>query len=79
LGASYCIVFKSSVPELEYNDKVSGLLPFMYAGASLGNCRLDVVYELAMKLPDLLFRMHQNTIRENATPANDKRIFSSVE
>jgi hypothetical protein len=48
-------------------------------GASLGNCGLDVVYELAMKLPDLLFRMYQNPIRENATPANDKRIFSSVE
>jgi hypothetical protein len=45
------------VSELQHNDEASGLLPFMY-GASLGNCGLDVVYELAMKLPDLLTRMH---------------------
>jgi hypothetical protein len=45
------------VSELQHNDETSGLLPFMY-GASLGNCRLGVVYELAMKLPDLLTRMH---------------------
>jgi hypothetical protein len=45
------------VSELQHNDEASGLLPFMY-GASLGNCGLDVVYELAMKLPDLLTRMY---------------------
>jgi hypothetical protein len=45
------------VSELKIEDLTSGLLPFMY-GASLGNCGLDVVYELAMKLPDLLTRMH---------------------
>jgi hypothetical protein len=45
------------VSELQHNDEASGLLPFMY-GASLVNCGLDVVYELAMKLPDLLTRMH---------------------
>jgi hypothetical protein len=45
------------VLELEIEDETSGLLPFMY-GASLGNCGLDVVYELAMKLPDLLTRMN---------------------
>jgi hypothetical protein len=47
-----------SVSELEYNDESSGLLPFMY-GASLGNCGLDIVYELAMTIsPSLLRRTH---------------------
>jgi hypothetical protein len=47
-----------SVSELEYNDETSGLLPFMY-GASLGNCGLDIVYELAMTIsPSLLRRTH---------------------
>jgi hypothetical protein len=45
------------VSELQRKDKISGLLPFMYS-ASLGICGLDVVYELAMTLPDLLPRMH---------------------
>jgi hypothetical protein len=45
------------VSELQRNDEISGLLPFMY-GASLGNCGLDVVYELAMKIcPTLLTTM----------------------
>jgi hypothetical protein len=39
--------------ELEQSDEVSGLLPFMY-GASLTNCGLNVVYELAMRRQDLL-------------------------
>jgi hypothetical protein len=44
------------VSELEIEDETSGLLPFMY-GASLGNCGLDVVYELAMEIsPSLLTR-----------------------
>jgi hypothetical protein len=46
------------VSELEIEDETSGLLPFMY-GASLGNCGLDVVYELAMEIsPSLLTRTH---------------------
>jgi hypothetical protein len=45
------------VSELQHNDDASRLLPFMY-GASLGNCGLDAMYELAMKLPDLLTKMH---------------------
>jgi hypothetical protein len=45
-----------NVSELEIEDETSGLLPFMYA-ASLGNCGLDIVYELAMEIsPSLLTR-----------------------
>jgi hypothetical protein len=44
--------------ELQRDDETSGLLPFMY-GASLGNCGLDVVYELAMETsPYLLTTTH---------------------
>jgi hypothetical protein len=39
--------------ELAERSEVSGLFPFMY-GASLADCGLDVVYELAMKRQDLL-------------------------
>jgi hypothetical protein len=46
------------VSELQRDDETSGLLPFMY-GASLGNCGLDVVYELAITIsPSLLRRTH---------------------
>jgi hypothetical protein len=48
------------VSELEIEDEASGLLPFMY-GASLENCKLDVLYELAMRRPDLLTRMYQES------------------
>jgi hypothetical protein len=46
--------------EVHINDETSDLLPFMY-GTLLGNCGLDVVYELAMKQPDLLTRIHQES------------------
>jgi hypothetical protein len=45
------------VSELLSNNETSGLLPFMYA-ASLGNCGLNVVYELAMRYPEPLSRIH---------------------
>jgi hypothetical protein len=48
----------SFISELSINDETSGLLLFMY-GASLGHCGLDVVYELAMRCPDLLTRTMQ--------------------
>jgi hypothetical protein len=50
-----CIFYDEAmfVSELEKEDEVSGLLPFMY-GASLSDCELGVVYEMAMKRPDLL-------------------------
>jgi hypothetical protein len=41
------------VSELQIAHEASGLLPFMYA-ASLPQCRLDLVYVLAMKRADLL-------------------------
>jgi hypothetical protein len=59
------------VSELQHNDEASGLLPFMY-GASLGNCRLDVVYELAMEIsPSVLTRTHyecnDSTVKKEGT------------
>jgi hypothetical protein len=60
------------VSELQSNDETSGLLPFMY-GASLENCRLDIVYDLAMKLPDLLIRMHQESTDNVVSKESKKR------
>jgi hypothetical protein len=45
----------SLVSQMGKQDKTSGLLPFMY-GASLADCGLDVMYELAMRRPDLLMQ-----------------------
>jgi hypothetical protein len=59
------------VSELQSNNETSGLLPFMY-GASLENCRLDIVYELAMKFPGLLTRMHQEST-DNAVSKESKK------
>lgn len=42
---------------LERNDIIGGLSPFMYAG-SLPNCKLEVVYGLAMAYPNLLFDLN---------------------
>jgi hypothetical protein len=60
------------VSELQSIDETPGLLPFMY-GASLEKCRLDIVYELAMKLPDLLTRMHQESTDNVVSKENKKR------
>ncbi len=49
------------VSELEIEDETSGLLPFMY-GASLGNCGLDVVYELAMEMSPSLLTVETNNL-----------------
>jgi hypothetical protein len=46
------------VSQLEERNELSGLLPFMY-GASLEDCGLDVVYELAIKRPDLLLQSEE--------------------
>jgi hypothetical protein len=62
------------VSELKIEDLTSGLLPFMY-GASLENCRLDVVYELAMEHPDLL--LLSKTSRKRNHDSNDKCTLSS--
>jgi hypothetical protein len=49
------------ISQLEETNEISGLLPFMH-GASLTNCGLDVVYELAMKRPDLLIQAEDSYI-----------------
>ena len=59
------------VLELENRNDTSGLLPFMY-GASLSNCGLDVVYELAMMRADLIFQ-GQTWCDEHSTNANGSR------
>jgi hypothetical protein len=51
------------VSELEKRDKTSGLFPFMDA-AKLPQCKLDVVYELAIKRPDLLLLPDVNSQEE---------------
>jgi hypothetical protein len=45
------------VSQCQHQDEISGLIPVLY-GASLRTCTLDVVYELAIQLPDLLTREH---------------------
>jgi hypothetical protein len=47
------------ISEIVKRDDTSGLLPFMYS-ASLKNCKLNVVYQLAMKFPHLLTMYQSN-------------------
>jgi hypothetical protein len=50
-----CILYDEVMlaSELAERNEESGLLPFMY-GASLSDCRLDIVYKLTMRREDLL-------------------------
>jgi hypothetical protein len=57
--------------ELEERNKSSGLLPFMYC-ASLSQCGLDTVYEVAMKRPNLLIQSDY-TVLEPKKESSKKR------